>query len=90
MSREEGGGFGFFGFVLAAAAGVVAGVLLAPRSGKETRARLKEWLENRREKGQELIAKLKDEKESLSEAVKAGKEAYQESHRRHNHEHSAV
>lgn len=88
MSRENGG-FGLFGFLLGAAAGAVAGVLLAPRSGKETRARVKEWLEDRREKGQELVSKLREEKESLSTAVKAGKEAYQEA-RRHNHEHAGV
>ena len=41
------------------AAGAVLGVLFAPRAGKETREDVSEWLRQRREKGQKLIAELK-------------------------------
>ena len=40
--------------------GAVLGVLFAPRAGAETREDVAEWLRNRREKGQKLIAELKN------------------------------
>lgn len=89
MSRDNGG-FSLLYFLLGAAAGAAAGVLLAPRSGRESRAKLKDWLDERREKGKDVLSKLKEEKESLGDAVQAGKEAYQESHRRHHHEPAGV
>lgn len=82
MSRESNGGGGLLLFLLGAAVGGLAGVLLAPRAGKETRAKLKDWLEERREKGEELLAKIREEaegkKDQVAAAVRAGKQAYEE------------
>ncbi len=46
--------------VLGLAAGATLGVIFAPRAGKETREDLADWLKQRREKGQKLIAELKN------------------------------
>ncbi|MBI5624822.1 MAG: YtxH domain-containing protein [Elusimicrobia bacterium] len=80
-NNENGNGLTmfFFGAVLGAA----AGLLLAPRSGAETREQLGDWLKERREQGEGLIGKLKDLKEripakksQIAAALKAGKDAY--------------
>jgi gas vesicle protein len=42
MSEKEGGSNFLVGFVIGAIAGVAIGLLYAPKSGKETRALLKE------------------------------------------------
>ncbi len=72
--------------------GAVAGLLLAPQSGAETRRRLGESAEGAMEKGRELASGtadksregvrvagefLADQKERLGEALREGKEAYQ-------------
>ena len=87
MSREEGSGV--VGFLLGAAVGAGLGLLLAPRSGKETREKLHDWLDERRERSAEILHKIKDAvpektekivqvKDQIVAAVKAGKQAYQE------------
>jgi gas vesicle protein len=82
MSREDNGN-SLVAFLLGAAAGAAAGVLLAPKSGKETREQIGDWLKERREQGAEFLSKVKEEshakKEQLSTAYKAGKQAYFES-----------
>jgi gas vesicle protein len=91
MSREEGGG-GLVGFLLGAAVGAGVGLLLAPRSGKETREKLADWLDERREKGSDILHKIKETvpekaeqvshvKDQIVAAVKAGKEAFAEAGR---------
>lgn len=77
MSYENGGyGLGAFlgAFVLGAAAGVTIGLLTAPRSGRETRERLKRAglnLEDTVERGTAAIRK------AGARAVKAGQAAYE-------------
>lgn len=69
-------------FIFGAVAGTVAGVLLAPKAGKETREDIKDWLAERREKGSALLGRLRErfpaKKEQLNAAFKAGKQAYYE------------
>jgi gas vesicle protein len=81
MSREDSGGT-LAAFLLGAVAGAVAGVLLAPKSGKETREELADWLQERRAKGEEFLSKIKDEggykKDAIEAAIRAGKQAFAE------------
>ena len=91
---EEGNGATNLGFFLAGLGmGAVLALLLAPRSGKETREYIAGKAEEGRdyvkaktedlrreaegavEKGKDLVAK---QKELLSAALEAGKQAYQE------------
>lgn len=53
------------------AVGAVAGVLLAPKAGEETRRDLASWLRKKREQ-------LPVKKDAVVAAFRAGKEAYQE------------
>lgn len=74
--------------LLGVAVGAAAGLLLAPKSGKETREQLADWLDERRERGAELLHKLKDavpeKKDQIAAAIRAGKEAYG-SHAKNGH-----
>lgn len=78
-------------FIVGAAIGAVAGVLLAPDSGTNTRKKLKKTLSDLQEKGEEVVDEmgksihaktlnLVDEAQNRVEAVKAavneGKAAY--------------
>lgn len=69
-------------FLLGAVAGAAAGVLLAPRSGRETREVLSDWLEQGRERTRDFLDKerevLHHKKGQLSSAIQAAKEAYRE------------
>ncbi|MEK7656778.1 MAG: YtxH domain-containing protein [Elusimicrobiota bacterium] len=69
-------------FIFGAVAGAVAGVLFAPRSGKETRENIGSWLKHRREQTKETISELREkthlQKEKLLAAVKAGREVYKQ------------
>ena len=69
-----------FVVLLGAAAGMTAALLLAPRSGKETRRRLGRWMEDIEEKGGELFGEgrelweegkkvVQDKAEKLRDAV---------------------
>ena len=64
------------------------GVLFAPKSGKETREQIGEWLQERRDKGGEFIAKIKEvvpeKKEQIVAAARAAKDAFNEAGK-HNH-----
>ncbi len=75
-------------FLAGAAVGAGLGLLFAPKSGKETREQLADWLKKRREAGGELLTKIKEEipakKEQLVAAIRAGKQAYQEAATKHN------
>ncbi len=62
-------------FLSGAALGAIAGVLLAPDSGDETRRRLGDWLKEKRQSGREaLVAR----KEQVISAIEAGKKVYQD------------
>ena len=67
-------------FIGGLALGAVAGILFAPKSGKETREDIAVWLKTRREQGSDLVNKLRDaipaKKEQVLSAFRAGKEAY--------------
>ena len=94
MSNEDRGN-GLFYFLAGTAVGAALGVLFAPRAGSETREQLGDWLKERKEKGSELLHKVKDEslvkKEALVAAAKAAKDAYRETNsKHHDHEHSAA
>ena len=75
-------------FLTGAAVGAALGVLFAPRAGSETREKLGDWLQDRREKGQELLTKIKEEtaakKDAFSAAAKAAKQAYVETNSKHS------
>lgn len=72
---------GFPYFLMGVGVGAVAGLLLAPRSGRETREQLGGWLKRKREETEESLQhlrdKVRDEKDRLATALKAGREAYQ-------------
>ncbi len=90
---EENRSKGALLFVAGALIGAVAGILLAPKAGKETREDIAEWLKARRAKGGEFLSKVKEpvieKKDQLVAAARAAKEAYKES--RHNgHERETV
>ena len=81
---------GLFYFLAGAAAGAALGVLFAPRAGEETREQLTDWMKERRDKGSDLLHKVKDEslakKEALIAAAKAAKDAYRETNAKHQHD----
>jgi gas vesicle protein len=60
MSEKEGGSSFLIGFIIGAVAGVAIGFLYAPKSGKETRALLKEKVGEVREKASEMTGKAKE------------------------------
>ncbi len=86
MSRDDASST-LASFLIGAAVGAGLGLLLAPRSGKETRDKLKDWLDDHRDLGQELLAKVKEavpeKKDQLAAAVRGARQAYQEA--KHNH-----
>jgi gas vesicle protein len=88
MDRE-----GLANFVLGVGVGVVVGLLFAPKTGEETRELLKnkadegkEYLKKRgselRESADDILERGRDvvgrQKDTLAEAVAAGKQAYRE------------
>ncbi len=79
---EGKGNNGLIYFVTGCAIGAALGVLFAPKSGKETREELGEWIKERRDKSKDLIAKMKEEaiakKDQVASAIKAGRQAYAE------------
>lgn len=63
--------------LLGAAAGTIAGLLFAPKPGKETRKDLKNWLDEKREKSAEAVEKFRKDlpahKEKLTAAINTGR-----------------
>ena len=102
--EEEGYGAGslFLSFVLGGLMGAGVALLLAPRSGSETRQRIKEFADDVRDKAEDYVDQTKsrvtstiekgkgfiDEKKSIiTTAVEAGKEAYEKEKERLAKEH---
>lgn len=77
---EGRGGESLVAFLVGAIAGAIAGVLFAPRPGKETRQKIRHWAEDVKEKGGEILEEGKErlttKKEQISAALEAGREAY--------------
>ncbi len=73
-------------FLGGVALGAVVGVLYAPKSGKETRLEVKDWLKQKREESRKLAAKFRDtipaKKDQVVAAIRAGKEAFQDANHR--------
>ena len=67
-------------FLAGVGVGALAGVLFAPRSGKETREKIGDWVKEKRQETEETLSELREkaaiQKEKLTAAVKAGREAY--------------
>jgi gas vesicle protein len=82
MAVQSNTGETMLAFFLGAIAGALAGILLAPCSGRETRKRMGDWFEDNREKAREFLAKerevIKEKKDQLASAWDAGKKAYRE------------
>jgi gas vesicle protein len=89
MSNNSEGN-GLFYFLAGTAVGAALGVLFAPRAGDETREQLADWVKERKDKGSELLHKVKDEslakKEALVNAARAAKDAYRETNTKHSHD----
>ena len=83
---EHDSGTSIVAFLLGGILGGLAGLLLAPRSGDETRRQLMDWLEQNRERTRELIDRerevIHDKKEQIAAALDAGKKAYREAEHR--------
>jgi gas vesicle protein len=60
MSEKDGGNGFLLGFILGALAGVAVGFLYAPKSGKETRAILKEKADEFKDRASEFINRAKE------------------------------
>ena len=69
MAGNGGQGFGT-GLILGATIGALAGLLLAPRPGEETRAQMLERTAGLRERAEELAAEAR---ERVREAIDEGK-----------------
>ncbi|HLZ33379.1 MAG TPA: YtxH domain-containing protein [Nitrospira sp.] len=60
----------FFAFLGGAVAGAIAGILLAPKSGEETRRELRGYA---RKAEEEVIEKAKEARAALDEVIERGK-----------------
>ncbi|ACC97730.1 hypothetical protein Emin_0166 [Elusimicrobium minutum Pei191] len=55
-------GFGVLGaFLLGGALGAIAGLLMAPEKGEDTREKLKDWMEDNLDESKENLEELKEE-----------------------------
>ncbi|MBR62032.1 MAG: hypothetical protein CL904_05165 [Dehalococcoidia bacterium] len=61
MSDKDSGSQFMMGFIIGGIIGAVAGILLAPKPGSETRADLFDYGEVVRERAEEMAARVKDE-----------------------------
>jgi gas vesicle protein len=59
MAEKESGS-SLAAFLVGSALGIAAGILLAPRTGKESRQRLQKWAEGLRGRGEELMEEGRD------------------------------
>jgi gas vesicle protein len=91
VDENNGGGGGMLiGFLVGAVVGAVAGLLLAPASGVETRRRLRDAADKLGEEGRRRLDDARgyatERTDDLKEALRAGKEAYKQSHAGHQPE----
>lgn len=85
MDENNGGSSGVLvGFLVGAVVGAVVGLLLAPGSGSETRRRLRDAADKLGEEGRRRYDDARgyaaERTEDLKEAIRAGKDAYKQSH----------
>ncbi len=82
MGDERGTGEKALFFVLGAFIGAATALLLAPRSGEETRKMIASRSRSMAEKTSSMVDRgkeiLQQQRESLSAALEAGKQAYRE------------
>ena len=79
---EKDDNFGFaMGILGGVVAGVIAGVLFAPKPGKESRAELRETIDNLREKYSPEVIKAK---EQALEAIKSSKDKIEDAYNKFN------
>ena len=70
MAEDDGGWSFVSGFFLGAIIGGVAGILLAPKAGSETRAELREQSETWRARAEELAAKAREQLGPTMEGIR--------------------
>jgi gas vesicle protein len=62
--------------------GFIVGVLFAPKSGKETRKQMGDWIEQKRQQSADLLTRLnteaKHKKEQVEAVLQASRHAYEE------------
>ncbi len=79
---ENNTGETLLAFALGIVAGVVAGVLLAPASGEETREHVQDWMRSAKDRSEGYLRSKREsltaQKEALAAAYEAGKKAYRE------------
>ena len=78
---ENNSGDTILSFLLGGVIGAVLALLVAPRSGEETRELLADWMEENRAKTRRFVdeerASLLAQKEKIEAAWKAGQKAYE-------------
>ncbi len=90
MSRDDGAGAGsvLLAFLLGAVAGAAVALLYAPATGRETREFLGEKAREGSDRAAEAAAKGRDYinqgRETLTNAIERGREAYQQARTREN------
>ncbi len=70
MAGKQGDGSFLMGFIVGGVVGVVAGLLLAPKPGSETRADLADYGEVVRERAEEVAAQVRDRVGPAVESVR--------------------
>ncbi len=70
MSEQDQSSNGALILLVGIAVGVAAGLLLAPRGGRETRRRLRNWLEDLEETGKDVVEQGRDIFEDVKDVLK--------------------
>ena len=70
MANDDGGSSFVSGFLIGGIIGTVVGILLAPRSGLETRSELLDQSEEFRERTEEILARLRERLEPTVESMR--------------------